>query len=86
MHRETSPILTGGDLDADWMRAHLSGEEAVGGSVSTPDQDMVDEIGRALGIEQGLDAEIRSFEEVVRRRDRQRWDLEEDAAAEEDGR
>jgi CBS domain-containing protein len=42
-HRETSPALSGGDVDADWQRAHDSGEEAVGGSVATPDQDVVDE-------------------------------------------
>ncbi len=82
-HHETSPVLSGGDLDADWLRAHLSGEEAVGGSVATPDQDIVDEIGRALGVEQRLDAEVPSLDEVVQRRDRDRWALEEDAAAEE---
>jgi hypothetical protein len=31
-------ILTGGDLDEDWERAASSGDEAVGGSVATPDQ------------------------------------------------
>ncbi len=80
-HPETSPQLTGGDLDADWLQAHLSGEEAVGGSVATPDQDIVDEIGRALGVEQEPDAEVRSLEELVQARDRNRWRLEE--AAEE---
>lgn len=53
----TSPRLCGGDLDADWMGAHLYGDEAVGGSVATPDQDRVDEIGRALGVEEELDAD-----------------------------
>lgn len=71
-------------MDADWLQAHLYGEEAVGGSAATPDQDVVDEIGRALGVEQGLDAEVRSFDEVMRWRDRRRWALEEDAAAEEE--
>ncbi len=51
-HHETGPRATAGDLDADWQRAESSGEEAVGGSVSTPDQDVVDEIGHALGVEQ----------------------------------
>ncbi len=82
-HPETSPRLTGGDLDADWLRAHLSGEEAIGGSVATPDQDVVDEIGRALGVEQEPDAEVRSLEEILQARDRDRWRLEEEAAAEE---
>lgn len=71
-HGETGPALTGGDVDADWMRAHLSGEEAVGGSVATPDQDVVDEIARALGVEQPLTEDIRSSEEILRDRDRLR--------------
>ncbi|HEY8370366.1 MAG TPA: DUF6335 family protein [Thermodesulfobacteriota bacterium] len=82
-YHETGPILSGGDLDADWQHAHLYGDEAVGGSVATPDQDMVDEIGRALGVEQDLDAELWSFDEILRRRDRNRWALEAEAALEE---
>jgi len=77
-------ILTGGDVDADAMRAESSGEEAVGGSVSTPDQDVVDEIGRALGVEQELDAEVRSTDEILRERDRSRWRLEREAADQDD--
>src|SRR5213595_942404 len=44
----TSPKLTGGDVDADWKRAVSVGEEAVGGSGATPDQDRVDDIGDAF--------------------------------------
>ncbi|HXF96278.1 MAG TPA: DUF6335 family protein [Gemmatimonadales bacterium] len=79
-HPEAGPRLSGGDLDADWPRAESSGEEAVGGSVATPDQDVVDEIGRALGVEQPADAEFVPSEEILRRRDRLRWHLERDAA------
>ena len=43
-HNSLSPRLTGGDIDAAWQDANVAGEEAVGGSVSTPDQDMVDEL------------------------------------------
>jgi hypothetical protein len=75
-HPESSPLLSGGDLDADWARAESAGEEAVGGSVSTPDQDVVDEIGRALGVEQAADAEVRTSEEILKARDRHRWHLE----------
>ncbi|MBI2162483.1 MAG: hypothetical protein HYU25_19285 [Candidatus Rokubacteria bacterium] len=85
-HPETSPILTGGDPDADWVRAYSSGDEAVGGSVATPDQDVVDEIGRALGVEQESDAEVRTSDEILRFRDRLRWHLERDAADAEEGR
>jgi hypothetical protein len=69
----TGPVLSGGDVDADWERADSVGEEGVGGTVATPDQDVVDEIGRALGVEQASDAEVRSSEELLRDRDRRRW-------------
>ena len=82
----TSPKLTGGDVDADWKRAATVGEEAVGGSVATPDQDIVDEIGRALGVEQEIDAPVRASDEILRTRDRLRWHLERDAADAEEGR
>ena len=85
-HTETSPRLTGGDLDADWQTAYSSGEESVGGSVATPDQDIVDEIGRALGVEQEIDAPVRASDEILRARDRLRWHLERDAADAEEGR
>jgi hypothetical protein len=85
-HHETSPALTGGDVDADWQRAHDSGDEAVGGSVATPDQDVVDEIGRALGVPQEPPTEVRTSEEILGDRDRLRWHLEGDAADQEEGR
>jgi hypothetical protein len=85
-HTETSPRLTGGDIDADWQAAYSSGEESVGGSVATPDQDIVDEIGRALGVEQEADAPVRTSDEILRERDRLRWHLERNAADAEEGR
>jgi uncharacterized protein DUF6335 len=78
--REAGSILTGGDLDADWQRAASSGEEAVGGSVATPDQDVVDEIGEALGVPQARDAQVRTSGEILRERDRHYWDLERKAS------
>jgi hypothetical protein len=77
-----SPRLSAGDVDADWRRAESVGEEGVGGTVSTPDQDVVDEIGRALGVEQASDAEVRSAEELLRDRDQRRWQLVQKAAEE----
>lgn len=85
-HRETSPALSGGDVDADWQRAAASGDEAVGGSVATPDQDVVDEIGQALGVAQEPTAEVRTSEEILQDRDRLRWHLEREAADQEEGR
>jgi uncharacterized protein DUF6335 len=74
-HHETGPAASAGDIDADWQRAQSSGEEAVGGSVSTPDQDVVDEIGHALGVEQPAAAPLRTSEEILKDRDRRYWDL-----------
>jgi hypothetical protein len=42
----------------------------VGGSEPTPDQDVVDELARALGVEQDTDAEFRTTDEILRERDR----------------
>lgn len=84
LHPETGPALSGGDLDADWQRAQSTGEEAVGGSVATPDQDVVDEIGRALGVEQEPDAEVHPSEEILERRRRHYWHLEREAAEREE--
>src|SRR5688500_14815057 len=44
-----TPTLTGGDVDAGWEYADI-GEETVGGSNPTPDQDIVDIIGEAVGV------------------------------------
>src|SRR5688572_24759876 len=49
-HNSLSPEITGGDLDASWQTANQAGEETVGGSVSTPDQDRVDDLGQAAGL------------------------------------
>jgi hypothetical protein len=75
-HHETGPAASAGDVDADWQRAQSSGEEAAGGSVSTPDQDRVDDIGHALGVEQPSTAPLRSSEEMLEERDRRYWELE----------
>ncbi len=77
-HHDVSPRLTGGDVDADWARAESSGEETVGGSVVTPDQDVVDELARALGVEQDADAELRTAAEILKERDAHRWQQESD--------
>jgi hypothetical protein len=75
-HHETSPKLTGGDLDADWQNAWGAGDEAVGGSTATPDQDVVDELGEALGVAQEPDAEVQTSGEILAERDRHRWNIE----------
>jgi hypothetical protein len=85
-HHETGPAASAGDVDADWQRAQSSGEEAAGGSVSTPDQDRVDDIGHALGVEQPAEAPLRTSEEILEERDRRYWDLERRAGRKADQR
>ena len=84
-HHETGPAASGGDLDADWQRAQSSGEETVGGSAATPDQDIVDEIGHALGVEQSLDSPVITSGEILEARHRHYWHLERLAAEREEG-
>lgn len=67
------PALSGGDIDATRSGTD-AGEEAVGGSTPTPDQDVVDELGKAVGITYE-DAEPLRFGDKVADRDAQRWEL-----------
>jgi hypothetical protein len=80
-HTETSPALTGGDVDADWESAYSVGDEAPGGDNPTPDQDIVDDIGRAVGVEYEDNEELKGDEKIAKR-DRKRWEL--DPASSED--
>jgi len=70
-----SPALTAGDVDADWQSAEAVGDEAPGGDNPTPDQDVVDEIGRALGVEYEDDEELQGGAEITER-DAHRWELD----------
>jgi hypothetical protein len=80
-HTETSPAITGGDIDADWESAYSVGDEAPGGDNPTPDQDIVDDIGRALGVQYEDNEELKS-EKKISDRDKKRWEL--DPASAED--
>jgi len=75
LHTESSPTLTAGDADARWQDAYAVGDESPGGDNPTPDQDRVDDIGKALGIQYQDDQELQGGDEVVER-DRHRWELD----------
>jgi hypothetical protein len=70
-----SPVLSGGDVDAAWDQSDASGEETVGGSNPTPDQDVVEDLGKAAGLTY-QDNEPLDPNEKVADRDRHRWELE----------
>jgi len=74
-HTETSPAITGGDVDANWEGAYSSGDEAPGGDNPTPDQDRVDEIGHALGVEYDDNEELKGADKIAER-DKHRWELD----------
>src|SRR5688500_4842730 len=80
-HTETSPAITGGDIDADWESAYSVGDEAPGGDNPTPDQDIVDDIGKALGVQYEDNEELKG-EKKISDRDKKRWEL--DPASAED--
>jgi hypothetical protein len=80
-HTGMTPELTGGDVDADWENAYFSGEEAPGGDNPTPDDNVVDDMGKALGVEYQDNEDLRASDKVVER-DRHRWEL--DPASSED--
>lgn len=75
------PTITGGDLDANWADAQFSGEESAVGSSPSPDQNVVEEIGSAMGI-QYADDEPLKVGEKEQERDKHRWEL--DPASSED--
>jgi Family of unknown function (DUF6335) len=80
-HATMTPAITGGDVDADVENAYFSGDEAPGGDNPTSDQDIVDDIGKALGVTY-QDAEELKAADKVTERDKHRWEL--DPASAED--
>src|SRR5512140_3969081 len=69
---QSDPSLSGGDIDARWEMADSSGDETVGGSTPTPDQNVVDDIGRGMGVTYADDEELKVGEKE-RSRDKHRW-------------
>jgi len=81
-HHSLSPEISGGDLDASWQTANVAGEETVGGSAPTPDQDIVDELGAAAGLVYKDDEPLNSDAKILDR-DRNRWELNPASAEDE---
>ncbi len=80
-HATMSPAITAGDADVNLENAYFSGDEVPGGDNPTPDQDVVDEIGQALGVVYQDSEELRASDKVADR-DKHRWEL--DPASAED--
>jgi len=84
-HTEASPALTGGDVDADWESAYAVGDETPGGDNQTPDQGIVDDIGKALGVQYEDNEELKG-EKKISDRDKNRWELDPASAEDYDDR
>ena len=76
----SSPADSGGDIDADWEEVNTTGEESVFGSNPTPDQSDVEANAHAMGIN-FEDNEPLDFVEKMEKRDRNRFELDEDSKA-----
>jgi len=76
-----TPDISAGDVDVNVEDAYFVGDESPGGDNPTPDQDVVDEIGKALGVEYQDAEELRGSDKVSDR-DKHRWEL--DPASSED--
>ncbi len=72
--REDETILVG-DPDDHCLANEYVGDETPGGSTSTPDQNNVDEIGRAYGLQDEDNGPLRTASEVLGGRDRRRTEL-----------
>lgn len=78
-----SPADSGGDIDADWEEVNTSGAESVFGHNPTPDQSDVEENAHAMGIDY-QDNEPLDIMEKIDKRDRNRYELDENSKASED--
>lgn len=74
----TGSPLTAGDPDAIAERAEAVGEEAVGGTTPTPEQNDTDAIGAAAGIDVKPEHPVGVLNQM-HRRDNQRFELDPDS-------
>lgn len=82
-HHSSSPADSGGDIDADWEEVNGSGAEAVFGHNPTPDQSNVEENAHAMGIDYE-DNEPLDFIEKIEKRDRDRFEMNENSKSSKD--
>ena len=77
-----SPRDAGGDLDASWEDVNDSGSESVAGHNPTPDQSLVEENASAIGVSYEDNEEL-EFIDKIEKRDRDRYELDENSKASE---
>jgi hypothetical protein len=67
--------IRAGDPDEDVLANEYAGENTPGGSSTTPDQNEVDAVGRAYGLQEEDSGALRCASEILDRRDRHRSEL-----------
>ncbi|HLP87354.1 MAG TPA: DUF6335 family protein [Nostocaceae cyanobacterium] len=78
-HTESSPefsaeySIISDEIDDYWQET--VGDEAAGGTVPTPDQNVTEEIEAAIGLEMNDFASLRT-NDILEQRDTQRWELD----------
>ena len=78
-----SPRDAGGDLDATWEDVNESGSESFAGENPTPDQSLVEENAKAIGVSYEDNEEL-EFLDKIEKRDRERFELDEGSKSTED--
>lgn len=78
-----SPEVSGGDIDAEWENAENDGSEAFGGHAATPEQTNVEANAEAMGFNYEDNQELDILEKIGKR-DRDRFELDEDSKTTED--
>jgi hypothetical protein len=79
----SSPRDAGGDPDASWEDVNDSGTESVAGDNPTPDQSLVEENARAIGVSFEDNEELDVVDKIDRR-DRDRYELDERSKSDND--
>ncbi|MEQ8756442.1 MAG: DUF6335 family protein [Coleofasciculus sp. G1-WW12-02] len=74
-NRMASGEPTTTDIDANLYQAKVSGDEAIGGLASTPEQNVTQEIERVVGVA-GAQKEPAQVTDKLKRRDEKRWELD----------
>jgi hypothetical protein len=78
-----SPRDAGGDQDAESEDVNESGSDTVAGDNPTPDQSLVEENASAMGVSYEDNEEL-EFIDKIERRDRERYELDENSKASDD--
>jgi len=69
-------LLLAGDEEVHLIDSEYVGDDIPGGATPTPDQNDVDDIGRAYGLTAQDDGALTSSEALLLARDRRRWELD----------